>query len=368
MTLRPLLFKLHLYVGLSLGLLLVVIAASGTVLIFRTELDERANRELLFVARGGEMLPLHELEQRARSAHPAGVLGYVQLSGDPGRTVMFRFRDREEVYVHPRSGAVVGRRNKNETAFYRIERLHRYLAFSGKRAEAIGETIIGVTALGLLALVASGIYLWLPRSWRALRGSLTLRRELRGRAWGVNVHKVIGAYAAIVLVVSACTGLPLAFDWFASLYHQASFSTPAGPPPRSRAVDDTQSRIEASVAWRSVVERVGEFSSAQFFYPQNRHDAFRVHIIPKNAPHANATTTLHVDAFTGDVIGFQPYRLKSRGERMLLLARALHNGQWGGGIGYAFLLLGTLSLLGLVFSGAWIFWRRGAPKRAQPAA
>jgi uncharacterized iron-regulated membrane protein len=368
---RKLLFDLHLYAGLAFGVVLLSTSLTGAVLLFRTELDAWSNPHLFRVQPGKSILPIDELVAHVRAAHPQGKISYIDLSGDPSRSAMFRFRGRDEVYLDPCTGAVLGQRNKNDTLLYKVERLHRYLLLRGTTGEYIGEIITGGSALGLIFLLGSGVYLWVPKSRATLKAAFTLNRKFKGRAWNVNLHKVLGVYGGIVLFISAYTGLPIAFQWFKQAFYYSVTLSPAPlEEPKSIAPADGANQISAETAWQTGLRAVGDYQSAQLYFPETLTEPFEIFIVARDAPHANAGTTLFVDAYSGDVLRSQPYNKKSAGERFFLLSRPLHNGKVGGLVGRLMMLGGLLCLMGLVVTGAWLYYRRKiAPpvRAARPA-
>src|SRR5207248_8023223 len=65
-----------------------------------------------------------------------------------------------------------------------------------------GSLISGTTALlFVFVLMAGGLYLWWPRSLRALRGGVRLNPRLQGRDRSVNRHRVVGVYVSLIVQI-----------------------------------------------------------------------------------------------------------------------------------------------------------------------
>ena len=69
-TLRRISSWIHLYGGLVLGALLIVISVTGSVLVFEETLNEWLRPDLYHVTPSGERASLDEVVDAVREAHP----------------------------------------------------------------------------------------------------------------------------------------------------------------------------------------------------------------------------------------------------------------------------------------------------------
>ena len=69
-TLRKVLFQVHLWIGVALGLYILVMSVSGTLLIYRIELSRRFSREPAIVVVPNGRLTVDELKAAAQRAYP----------------------------------------------------------------------------------------------------------------------------------------------------------------------------------------------------------------------------------------------------------------------------------------------------------
>ncbi|MEG4325971.1 PepSY-associated TM helix domain-containing protein, partial [Microcoleus sp. herbarium5] len=70
MNFRKLAFKLHLYLGLVVGIFLAVIALTGSLLVFGPEIERFFNPQLLQVIPQGERIPLENVLHIVEKAYP----------------------------------------------------------------------------------------------------------------------------------------------------------------------------------------------------------------------------------------------------------------------------------------------------------
>ena len=116
-------FKVHLYLGLSLGLILSVIGVTGSVLVFWKELDEILNPDLIRVI-APEHAPYRSLEEivsATRAALPPGAKLYeLNWPRHANAAMICGYRvanpaangeaDAYDIFIDPYTARVTGRR------------------------------------------------------------------------------------------------------------------------------------------------------------------------------------------------------------------------------------------------------------------
>lgn len=244
---RRLWFKVHLYLGLGLGLFLSVIGVTGSILVFWMEMDEWLNPAWIRVepAPGAMMRPLEELASVARAAIPAGAtLSEFNWPRHPRAAAMVEYRvpnraagakpDSFHLFLNPYTGHITGRRlwYSAETWWKNpllgiLFKLHYALMIP-----SWGTYLVGGMTFFFVLLTVTGVYVWWPLSgkWRqALQLRLTWRSPPR---LNFELHKTTGFYSVLVLTVVLITGIYL--DWpelVEGLLQQVTAIEPA-PGPR----------------------------------------------------------------------------------------------------------------------------------------
>src|SRR6266513_5688292 len=71
----------HRWTGLTIGLVLVFMAATGILLSYRSRLEPAVYRRLLTAPTCDTRMPLDSLVSSARAAHPKGEFDYVRIKG-----------------------------------------------------------------------------------------------------------------------------------------------------------------------------------------------------------------------------------------------------------------------------------------------
>lgn len=357
---RQRLLQLHLLAGLTAGLVLVVMAVAGAWMVFRPQLEPVAYPELMIVTPGRERVSLDTLAANASAAYPGWKLNQVRFWSDPARSVMIRCANSDQIYLDPWTGRVLGMQNRYRGLFGGAENIHRFLGLGIE----VGTHVTAVAAFLFIFIILSGLVLWVPPAWRAVRGALTLKFNLSGRARLLNWHRTFGAYAAVFVLLSALTGLPHAYSWYEhGVYRVAGSPLPAAPVASAAGPDSP--RLPVELLWRRAQAELPDYHSANVYFPKAGDNATLVWIVGARAPHPHARSEYYVDAGTGALLVATPYAESSAGHKLFHWMLAWHLGQAGGWVTQALVFLATLCVPGLAITGTWSYWQR-VRSRARP--
>lgn len=358
-TTRKTLLTFHVWAGLVLGTLLLVVSITGALLVFRGNLERRLDPHRWIVAPGAARLAPEQLIARATAAHPTGEFESVRYFGDPTAPFLVYFSTQDYVHLNPYTGEVLGTRARYGEGFGWIEGLHKYLQLPS----ALGEAINGYSTLVFLLLIATGIVLWWPATRRALVAGVTLNWKLKGRPWNLSLHKTAGIYAALVLAAMAVTGAPISLDWLKNaLYPLTGSAKPAQPAP-----------LAAPAAKFVGFDRIATAMDAQFpaaretYLPLPKKGLVAAYGIEAAAAHPNARSYAYWEGASGTLLRAQPYATAPAGLRVYYFMMSLHTGVWGGPAMQIVLLLGALAVPLLTYTGV-MSWLRRKSARAAPAS
>ena len=357
---------LHRWTGLTAGFVLLFVAITGILVAYRPQLERVVNRDLLTVPACSQSVPLDVMAGNARAAHPGGEMDYMRITGseagaDRIPAVQVRIMEpdgyQDDVFVNPCSGEVVGQRARYGGWLATLEQLHRFKFIEG------GSLIGGTTALlFVFVLMAGGLYLWWPRSLRALRGNARLNPKLKGRERSINRHNVVGIYVSLVVLSSALTGLPLAFDWYRNGVYAMTGSKPENVP-NTKAAEGAKP-LPMETYWRHVRSLVPDARETLIRFPSPRKPKAGIEIftVAKDAPHGFARTMLYLDPYTDKVLRHVPYAQSSAGHKLYFWMLSWHMGMVGGNATSALmpivLIFGALGVPVLAYTGTSSYLRR----------
>lgn len=209
---------LHTWGGLLFGWLLFVVMLTGTLLLFRPEIDRWMRPELAAVSPPAAVAAT--AAQRYLERHAAGAGGwtihlpserapYLEVQWPAGGTVATRFLD-------PATGEAIAVRDTEAGDFL----LHLHFELHGGR---LGMWIVGATGIAALVALVSGIVV----HRRIFKDFFTLRpRASPHRAW-LDAHNAMGVLTLPFQLMIAYTGVALFFY----IYMPAGFAPLFGGSP-----------------------------------------------------------------------------------------------------------------------------------------
>jgi uncharacterized iron-regulated membrane protein len=229
--LRRVVFQIHLWSGIILGIYVFLVCLSGSAVVFRNDLyDVLSARTKVQVA--GKPLTRDQLARAAELVYP----GYIVRSVRRGRFATeaadillvkgWRHKDR---LFDPYVGRDIG---SSVEIYYRMlhfaGELHGNLLFgeAGLVANGIGGFLISM-------MCVTGMIVWWPgiKGWRR---SMTLRRDVGWKRFNWDLHSVIGFWTVLLILVWALTG---AYFVFPDPFRAAvGLFTPVNPPRLGPAV------------------------------------------------------------------------------------------------------------------------------------
>jgi len=207
MWLRRALFQVHLWSGIGIGLYVLMISATGSVLVYSNEIFVAATPKPIISTASAPRLSDQQLTEAAQRAYPGYQLENLQRPRNPDQAVDIRLRrgDSEKVRLFdPRTGndlgdaVPLGIRMVSE-----IRDLHDNLLGGDT-----GRMVNGVGALAVLALAATGLVIWWPgvKTWRR---SLTVHREVGWKRFVWELHGMIGFWSLGFILIFVVSGFYL---------------------------------------------------------------------------------------------------------------------------------------------------------------
>lgn len=347
-TTRRIFLNAHAWAGLSVGLVLVLVSLTGATMMFRPQLDPVVNRGLLRVAPQPGRVALDVLAAQAKAAHPAGVQDFIRYFSAPDQHALLRYTNKDTLYFDPHTGVLLGELNRYRGFFGTLESLHRFRWLSW------GSLITGTTALVFVGIILTGLVLWLPANLGDFLTALRFNSGLTGRGRLLNLHRTAGAYAALVVLLSALTGLPQAFAWYRQgIYRITGSPLPDHPETAPQAGTMTQPLENYA---RKAAELVPGATETLIHFPAN--GLVEIYLIGPDAPHPNARTLLWLDATTCEVRRFTPYAQGSLGHKLYFWTISLHHGKFFAGFGQWLMFGGAMTVPLLAYTGIASFFRR----------
>ena len=207
--LRRALFQIHLWAGIGIGLYIVVVSVTGSVVVYRNELYRLATPTPVIVAVRGPFLTDERLSEAARAAYPGFTVVHLYRPRKVDRPVDIWLEHGAEArkrLFDPYTGADLGNSVAPAITFVSsLVDLHDNLM-----GGATGRMLNGIGGILTVVLGLTGLVLWWPgvQHWR--RG-LTLRRRVGWKRFNWDLHSVLGFWTLGFVVLFGATGVYLSF-------------------------------------------------------------------------------------------------------------------------------------------------------------
>lgn len=371
--LRRLLFWLHLICGVSVGLIMLVLSVTGTLLIFEKQVISYSDsRSLPTVTPTGPKLPMESLLEKVKTAsgaRPSAIS--VPSNGNAPISITV---GRDQVYVvDPYRGAVAGPVSPKLRSFYAtVTGLHRWFGFEGKSRDVV-KTIKGVATLIVVFLMISGLVIWLPRHWKWKNLKAIAIPQWKGtrRARNWNWHNAAGIWSAVPLLIIAVTGTIMTFQWANALLfrvagtplpqaqaegRQAEGNAKGGPEKHRTEVATSNLPLNELFA-AAAKQKPGPYT-IQLRLADKPSSAMTFIFNQDNGDRPQFRDQLILDSATGRVIRWEQFDQQTRGRRWRLWVRFLHTGEALGMVGQAIAGLASAGGALLAWSGLVLSWIR----------
>lgn len=355
--------RVHLWLGLTAGLLFALAGVTGSVLAFYPELDRSLHPALRAVPTGARPASWQAVYDALRRDHPERT-GAWRIEVTPqGGPVPVRYYAPVEtrgrgfkplmIWLDPRTLRTVRQGFWGDYMTTWIYDLHWRL-LSGRS----GEIVMGIAGLMLLALLVTGVWAWWPRpsSWgRALR----FKRRAGAIRRLYDIHKLAGLASLLVLLVVTASGIMLELpDQVRPVLARMS---PLFPTPTPAAIPQAggMQPLDRLIARAQAVFPDGELAWIET--PAGPAASLRVNLARPGEPSRRfPRTNVWLDPYTGKVLATRNGGGETRGDLVLNWLHPLHSGEAFGLAGRVLVLLSGLFAFGLAFTG-WLRWAKRRP-------
>jgi uncharacterized iron-regulated membrane protein len=377
--------RLHRYAGLAMTIFLVIAGLTGSVIAFQTELDAWLNPHLFHTNSQGTPLSPSELIARIERLEPRLRVTYIPLKYASGESARLGIQPRldpvtardieldyDEIFVDPRRGNILGRRQWGACCFERqhvipfLYKLHYSLHVPGKW----GVWLMGIVALIWACDCFVGAYLTWPRrrpffarwkpAWQVKVPSSTYRLNF-------DLHRAGGLWFWGVLFTLAVSGVYFNLD--REVFRPVvSFLSPLTPTPlEQRTAQSSEAPIEPALSFEEVAARASAEAARRgwtrspggvsyrptygiyvvdFFVSQHDHSA------------GLGPPFLYFDGQDGRLLGDRVPGAGTAGDVFMRLQFPLHSGQIAGLPGRIIICLTGLVVAMLSSTGVVIWWKK----------
>lgn len=365
---------LHLWLGISTGIMVVFIALTGCIYVFQDEITNLIYGKQLFVEapKNATPLPLSVLKNNAQKAMGNKAISFITTYANPEKTWTFGaykegdpnafwYFDGLDYYdsanINPYTGKVTKITHYKYEFFNVVKMLHWSLLIN----HPIGQQIIGWSTLIFVILLITGMIHWWPKNLKKsnVDKSFKIKWTAKFKRLNYDLHNVPGFYALLISLILALTGLVWAFQWFKStVYVVASLSVT--PPEMKTLKSDTlqvNSKNGIDIAFAKAKALYPEAKKISVSPALNKDGVIYAYVYKDEETYYDSND-MQFDQYSGKLLDNRNYKAKNAGERLIRMNYDIHVGAILGLPGKIMAFCASLIAASLPITGFIIWWGR----------
>lgn len=226
---KNLLWKIHNWLGLYSGIVILFLSITGAAALFRPEIDQLLNPKLTQIEPGNKKASLTKAVAKVLPMHPDKYLFEVEMPKAHLDTWIIRLMPKEksrlnpmiwEVFINPHTGEILGERNYFKSFSYFLRNIHVrfYEAYYGRQ-------IVGLAGIALFLSTITGLLIYGKFMKKQPFGKI---RSTKLRITQADLHKFIGistlAFNLMIGITGAWLGLQAYLMYGLNIPQPNSFS------------------------------------------------------------------------------------------------------------------------------------------------
>lgn len=374
---------IHLWVGLTTGLLVFLISITGATYVFRDELYTLIHSDAIYnnVTVKQPVRPITELwDAVAKRMGPSIKIEHPIAYTQPNMNWEFHAAEYDDsavtyfnwikydyvIYINPYTAKITGVIDHKYEFFQLIKMFHWSLFLHTD----YGQPIVGVGVLLFVVSLITGLVIWWPQKWKQFKEHMKVRWKARWRRINYDLHRTSAVLVLPLALIIAITGLVWAFEWVqAAVYVAAAQSITPPDRPDPKSVYDTTFTWQTEADWvnNTTTKLLAEYPNAYAIsvHPAPEKDTtatFDAYIRPNGMVYYN-TVAKNYDRYSGKLLRMSDFSKLNNGEKLIYMNYDIHVGQVLGIPGKILAFIASLVCASLPLSGFLIWWGRRRESR-----
>lgn len=373
MSFKKIIGRIHLWLGLLSGLIVVLLGITGCILAFELEIRSWTEPYQYSEPQSKPYLPPSVLRQAADPYMVSGKTLGITYPGE-GKSAIAAYYDEthyELVYLNPYTGEVLKHKDMTRDFFRVVLDGHFYLWLP----HHIGQPIVASATLIFLVMLITGIVLWWPKNKAARKQRFSIKWSARWRRKNYDLHNVLGFYMSWIGVFLAITGLVFGFQWFARSVYWVSSGGKAMEEHRHPVSDSTQAPAGGNMAdqlWAKHAAQINADESLGFYFAALPSDPVEAVVNHRPGTYYNSDF-YHYDQYTGEELPATgsyagSFRDASVADKLVRMNYDIHVGAVLGLAGKLLAFFASLIAASLPVTGFYIWWGRKKKNKQKTVA
>lgn len=365
MSVKKIIGTIHLWLGLTSGLVVFVLAVTGCIYAFQSEIQNLTQPYRFVEQQDRSFRPPSELKAIAEGLLPEKHIHAVlyRETSQAAQVVFYNFEPDYYyylVYLNPYSGEVLKVKDMETDFFQFILQGHFYLWLP----PSIGQPVVATATLIFVIMLITGIILWWPKNTAVAKQRFAVKWNARWRRKNYDLHNVFGFYVLSIALVLALTGLVWGFQWFAEAWYKTAGgekSLTYEEPVSDTTANKTLDTPAIDWVWYKMKEQYPDAKVIEVHIPTTATSPIAANANPDGSTY-----------WQTDYRYFDPYTLKeqsvshiygrygsaSNADKLFRMNYDIHTGALIGLSGKVLMFFASLICASLPVTGVTIWWGR----------
>lgn len=379
MTFKKIILKIHLWLGLGSGLIIVILGITGCIYVFDEELRPIVYHDSYYANETkNEQKPLSELVKIAQdSVGTDKPINSINIRNEKDATVIVQtnktfenknaiwYWDTTEysynIYINPFTGKIQKIEDATTEFFEVIFSLHWSLLLTND----IGQPIVGIAVIIFIISLITGLILWWPKNKAAAKQRYWFRwkNTTQWKRKNYDLHNILGFYVMIFALLIASTGLVWSFEWFDN---GVKWIANGG-----QTIERKQEEIKSDISKKDIQNPLDKINATlKHDYPNAKNyivsipsDSLQSQFVFIENGGSFDRVFLQFDQYTGKILEKKTFADRNNGDKLRSLNYPIHSGGILGLPGKILAFFASFICASLPVTGFYIWWGRNNKKK-----
>ncbi|SHE48570.1 PepSY-associated TM helix domain-containing protein [Chryseobacterium vrystaatense] len=369
--------KLHLWFGLSVGIIVFIVSLTGTLYVFKDEIQNSLRKEAMYVKESSSTpLSIAVLKEKVSlELNEKFPINAVEISLDKNKSYRFSYYEKNKkgwnyfeevkinklVYVDQYNGKILAVYDEKYNFFNILKYIHWSLLLNSEW----GKYVVGIPTVLFIFMLITGIVLWWPKNKKARKGRFWFSWE-NVKTWkrkNYDLHNVLGFYASFFALLISITGIYFAYPYVKNTFNLALSGSTEMPKDKEIKSPDSLMVKNASVYDLTAQETRKLYpTSSSFRIPLNGKNKKGKEL--KNIPvtiygeegRFSERNSLVFDKYSGKLLAEKAHQKLSNAEKYANANYDIHTGSYFGLFGKILWFITGLICTSLPVTGFLVWW------------
>lgn len=317
--------QIHLWLSLPAGIFLTLICITGAILSFETEITETIDHDKYYNNTPlTEVMNLDSLVALVNKQLINDTVTGLKVYHTPERNVSATLSSGQRVstFVNPYTAEVVGKGASRSGFMLQTMLLHRWLMLPNRTT---GKIIVGISTIFMIFILITGIIRWIPKKKNLVQNLWFKWKKAKFNRKNLDLHKILGLYASILLLLMCVTGLMWSFEWYKNVVAKIFGIEVATAQPNKSTAPKT-STIPNTFSWQEAFDKTASLNPNYDFIQISKSGD--ISLLAQDASHNRATDKYKLNKKDQSVALVAQYNQQNNTAYLMSESYTIHVGSW----------------------------------------